>query len=150
MCYSQQISTELYKLNVYSGPGGHFKAPVDTPRSGDMFGSLVVCLPTQFTGGELVTRHKGQEVRFPRQPNEEVSWAAFFSDVEHEVLPVTDGHRFTLTFSLYCDHTQSRDIAPTVSITCAPFYRELHAAVNSCQMVVCWVSAASISKSSKT
>ena len=36
---------------LYSGSGGHFKAAVDTPRSGDMFGSLVVCLPTQFTGG---------------------------------------------------------------------------------------------------
>ena len=135
MCYSQHFRAELYKLNIYSGPGGHFKAHVDTPRSGDMFGSLVVCLPTQFTGGELVTRHKGQEVCFdwsssPDNPMKKVSWAAFLNDVEHEVLPVTDGHRLTLTFNLYCDHKLSRDVAPTVSITCSPFYRELRAAVS--------------------
>ena len=104
-----------------------------------MFGSLVVCLPTQFTGGELVTRHKGQEVRFdwsssPDNPMKKVSWAAFFSDVEHEVLPVTDGHRLTLTYNLHCDHKHFRDVyvVPTesVSITCYPFYRELRAAVS--------------------
>ena len=135
MCYSQHFRAELYKLNIYSGPGGHFKAHIDTPRSGDMFGSLVVCLPTQFTGGELVTRHKGQEVRFdwsssPDNPMKKVSWAAFFNDVEHEVLPVTDGYRLTLTYNLYCDHKLSRDIAPTVSITCSSFYCELRAAVS--------------------
>ena len=35
----------------------------------------------------------------------------------------------TLTFSLYCGHTLSRDIAPTVSITCSPFYHELRVPV---------------------
>ena len=135
MCYSQHMRAELYKLNIYSGPGAHFKAHVDTPQSGDMFGSLVVCLPTQFTGGELVTRHQGQEIRFdwsssPDNPMKKVSWAAFFSDVEHEVLPVTNGHRLTLTYNLYCDHKLARDVAPTVSITCSPFYHELRAAVS--------------------
>ena len=56
---------ELYILNVYS-TGGHFKAHVDTPRSKEMFGSLVVCLPSQFTGGELVTRHQGRQVSHVR------------------------------------------------------------------------------------
>ena len=28
----------------------------------------------------------------------------FFSDVEHEVLPVTQGHRITLTYNLYAKH----------------------------------------------
>ena len=40
------LRCELYKLNIYTAPGGHFKAHVDTPRSEQMFGSLVVCLPT--------------------------------------------------------------------------------------------------------
>lgn len=127
------IRAELYKLNVYTGPGGHFKVHVDTPRSNQMFGSLVVCLPSQFTGGALVTRHQGQEVRFdwsssPQSPMQKVSWAAFFSDVEHEVLPVSDGYRFTLTYNLYCVHKQ--DVMPTISITPSPFCRELRAAVN--------------------
>ena len=28
---------------------------------------------------------------------------AFFSDIEHEVAPVTSGHRITLTYNLYLD-----------------------------------------------
>ena len=50
------IQAELYKMNIYTAPNGCFKAHVDTPRSGNMFGSLVVCLPSQFTGGSLLTR----------------------------------------------------------------------------------------------
>ena len=46
-------------MNVYSGPTGCFKAHVDTPHGGNMFGSLVVCLPSQFTGGSL-----GQEIAY--------------------------------------------------------------------------------------
>ena len=30
-----------------------------------------------------------------------VQWAAFYSDCEHEVLEVTEGHRITLTYNLY-------------------------------------------------
>ena len=101
----QGIRAELYKLNIYSA-GGFFKAPVDTPRSDQTFGSLVVCLPTQFSGGALITRHRGGEVKFDwsstlENPNKTVSWAVFFSDVEHEVLPVTQGQRITLTYNLY-------------------------------------------------
>ena len=51
---SASVRAELYKMNVYS-TGGHFKAHLDTPRSKEMFGSLVVCLPSVFTGGELVS-----------------------------------------------------------------------------------------------
>ena len=42
----QGIGAELYKLNIYSAGGFFNKAHVDTPRSDQMFGSLVVCLPT--------------------------------------------------------------------------------------------------------
>ncbi|GAB7358221.1 hypothetical protein MBLNU230_g0373t1 [Neophaeotheca triangularis] len=72
----RSVRAELYKLNVYSGPDGRFKKHVDTPRSPEQFGSLVVCLPVE---------HK----------------AAFYSDCEHEVLPVTSDHRVTLTYNLY-------------------------------------------------
>ena len=128
------IRAELYKLNIYAGPDGHFKAHVDTPRSSQMFGSLVVCLPIQFSGGALVTRHQGKEVCFdwsssPQKPMQKVSWAAFFSDVEHEVLPVTDGYRLTLTYNLYYGD-KLQDVTPTANITDSPFYHELHAAVS--------------------
>lgn len=44
------VRAELYKLNVYSVPSGHFKAHVNTPRGNDQIGSLVVSLPIDFEG----------------------------------------------------------------------------------------------------
>ena len=74
-----------------------------------MFGSLVVVLPTPHEGGALVLRHNESQWTFdsgevlgvepiavPR-----VAFVSFFSDVEHEVLPVTSGHRLTITYNLY-------------------------------------------------
>ncbi|KAK3656072.1 hypothetical protein LTR56_003204 [Elasticomyces elasticus] len=101
------IKAELYKLNVYSGPTGKFKAHVDTPRDEKQFGSLVVCLPVAHEGGELIVRHEKKEVLFDwstEDSNAEdagVKWAAFYSDCEHEVFEVTAGHRITLTYNLH-------------------------------------------------
>ena len=129
MDISSPIGAELYKLNIYC-TGGHFKSHVDTPRSKDMFGSLVVCLPSPFTGGELVARHNGRQVTFDwsRDSNTLIQWGAFFSDVEHEVLPVGSGYRITLTYNLYY-----QDTSPTIrsfDVTCNPFYKELQAALH--------------------
>ena len=106
MVPNHHIRAELHKLNMYTVPGSRFKYHIDTPRSEDMFGSLVVCLPIKFTGGALVTRHKGEEKVFdwsssPEDPLNIVCWAAFFSDVEHEILPVTSGYHLTFTYNLY-------------------------------------------------
>ncbi|KAF9535324.1 hypothetical protein CPB83DRAFT_841574 [Crepidotus variabilis] len=101
----QTIRAELYKLNVY-GPGAFFKSHVDTPRSDTMFGSLVIVLPTVHEGGSLVFRHDDDEWTFEsakavKMDPPQAAFAAFFSDVEHEVLPVTSGYRITLTYNLY-------------------------------------------------
>ncbi|XP_065913973.1 uncharacterized protein [Dysidea avara] len=122
------LQAELYMLNIYA-PGGFFKPHVDTPRSGQMFGSLVVCLPTQFSGGELVVRHKKKEIKYDwsSPPFNGLQWAAFFSDIEHEVLPITEGYRVTLTYNLYYGTNPSRLL---IDITTNPFYRTLHAALS--------------------
>jgi len=44
------VRAELYKLKFYSAPSGKFKPHVDTPRSDDQFGSLLVCLPVAHQG----------------------------------------------------------------------------------------------------
>ncbi|KAF5572387.1 hypothetical protein FPANT_13125 [Fusarium pseudoanthophilum] len=97
------VKAELYKLNVYSGPSGKFKPHVDTPRSDRQMGSLVVSLPVEHKGGQLAVRHGGREIIFDWSPKsaEAIQWAAFFSDCEHEVLQVTEGHRVTLTYNLF-------------------------------------------------
>ncbi len=93
-----------------------------------MFGSLVVSLPSQFTGGALVTRHQGHTMTFDWSSSSTTTqWAAFYSDVEHEVLPVTSGHRFTLTYNLY--HTLPACHPVSFNITTNPLHKELQAAL---------------------
>lgn len=72
-----------------------------------MFASLVVVLPTKHEGGALIFRHEGQEIKFDSaltlagEDEPAVAYAAFFSDVEHEVEEVRAGYRVTLTYNLY-------------------------------------------------
>ena len=122
------LKAELYKLNIYAC-GGFFKAHVDTPRSEKMLGSLVVCLPTQFTGGELIVRHHKQEIEYDwfSTASDILHWAAFFSDVEHEVLPVSDGYRVTLTYNL---SYQSKASDSAIDVKTFSFYKLLQATLS--------------------
>jgi hypothetical protein len=82
------------------------------PRGDKMFGSLVIVFPSPHEGGALLLRHRGQEWTFDSgealssaaaKDEPSIGYVAFFSDIEHEVTPVTSGHRITLTFNLYFD-----------------------------------------------
>lgn len=120
------VVAELYKLNVevpnsslyvmtfrsstfqqvYSGPSGKFKPHVDTPRGATQFASLVVCLPFRFQGGQLriahVTQYGSQNITYDWSDQDtDIKWAAFYSDCEHEVFEVLEGHRITLSYNLY-------------------------------------------------
>ena len=101
-----------------------------------MFGSLVVCLLAQFSGGALVTCHGDQEVVFdwsstPGDPLREVYWAAHFSNVEHEILPVTScGHRLTLTYNLYVEKEKLQSVPPG-----SPFHNCLQRAISTPQFM---------------
>ncbi len=78
-----------------------------------MFGSLVIVFPTPHGGGALKLRAPGREqgetlewtfdssALLAQQEQPSIAYVAFFSDIEHEVLPVTAGHRVTLTYNLY-------------------------------------------------
>ena len=74
-----------------------------------MFGSLVVVFPTPHEGGALVLRHEDHEWTFdsgamlsaPEKKSSSIAFVAFFSDVDHEVTPMTSGHRVTITYNLY-------------------------------------------------
>ncbi|KAJ3128733.1 hypothetical protein HK098_003726 [Nowakowskiella sp. JEL0407] len=119
----KEARAELYKMNVYE-EGGFFKSHVDTPKSDQMFGSLVIGLPILHEGGELVVRHHGQSQTFSFKPQDrcELTWAAFYSDCEHEILPVKSGLRITLTFNLYWSESK---IPLDLDITKYPIYHML-------------------------
>lgn len=90
-----------------------------------MIASLVLIFPTPHEGGALAFRHQGKEWTFesskrlfesathPSAETANLGYAAFFSDVEHEVFQVTSGHRVTITYNLYLGKTAlSRSINP--------------------------------------
>lgn len=130
---SMGIRAELYKLNIYSGLSGKFKAHVDTPRSETHIGSLVVCLPSAFEGGALSVSHQDNTVEFdwsassPIGQTPRIQWAAFYSDCTHEVQQVITGHRVTLTYNLYASRGSGLLAGKKTSIdaTCLPVYQPL-------------------------
>ena len=95
------VTAQLYKLLVYD-EGSFFIEHRDTEKAAGMFATLVVALPSIHTGGELVVRHKGREVRLDLQgPDPSMAaFAAFYADCVHEVLPVTSGCRLVLVYNL--------------------------------------------------
>ena len=76
------------KLNIYSTEG-HFKVHKDTPRSPDMIGTLVVCFPSEFKGGNFVLHTEPHTLfQFDKLSATHFQWAAFYGDIDHEVKPV--------------------------------------------------------------
>ena len=100
-CPEGAVTAELYKLLIYE-PGGFFKPHRDTEKADGMVATLVVSLPVSGAGGELVIRHQGRETAVDMRTDEpsELVYAAFYADCEHEILPVTDGHRVCLVYNL--------------------------------------------------
>ena len=133
---NKAITTELYKLNVYGearsddvdpwfltdilGKESFFKPHKDTPRSATMFGSLVIVFPTEHEGGALMLRHGGSEwmldsaAKVRTQVYPSIAYIAFYSDVEHEVTPVTSGYRVTLTYNLYFANEPANNTVPVI------------------------------------
>ncbi|KAI6111123.1 hypothetical protein F5141DRAFT_1063485 [Pisolithus sp. B1] len=87
-----EITAELYKLNRRVGKDSFFKAHKDTPRHGNMFGTLVVIFPTQHEGGEFVLRQRDLEWS--------LDFAKMLPDSSHPPC-ATSGHRVTPTYILH-------------------------------------------------
>ena len=84
----------------------------------------MIVFPTAHEGGALAIRqHEGKDDEKVTKEwvfdssalladctESSIAYVAFFSDVEHEVLPVTSGHRVTITYNLY--FTESASTVP--------------------------------------
>lgn len=77
----------------------HGSTSTNSEKSDDMIGTLVVMLPSNSTGGELVVEHRGQSERYQGSASSLV-FVAFYGDTRHEVLPVERGYRVALTYNL--------------------------------------------------
>ena len=92
---------EFYKLLVYDA-GSFFVNHRDSEKAAGMFATLIIVLPSIHTGGELVIRHQGREVRIDPRCDEpsDACFVAFYADCVHEVLPIASGCRLTLVYNL--------------------------------------------------
>ncbi|KAG2489506.1 hypothetical protein HYH03_011958 [Edaphochlamys debaryana] len=108
------VEARLYKLLMYE-EGGHFLEHRDTEKEPGMFGTLLVQLPVEggHTGGELHIKHEGKQAVWQTAPGSdptalglnhwdafELSYAAFYADCEHQLLPVQSGLRVVLAYNL--------------------------------------------------
>jgi hypothetical protein len=131
---SQRLWIDLRELNVYSthfhcslhtfeaqqslkslthiGKGSFCEPRVEAPPDKSMFGSLVIIFPTPHEGGVMSLRSRTSH-KWSFDPSPETSdithrpsigYVVLLKDVEHEVAPVTSGHRVTLTYDLYAEN----------------------------------------------
>ncbi|MCY3941669.1 MAG: 2OG-Fe(II) oxygenase [Gammaproteobacteria bacterium] len=100
-CPGGRLDARLYKLLIYE-TGGFFAEHRDTEKSDGMVATLAITLPTAGAGGELIVRHREEEVRIDMNASEpsELAFAAFYADCAHETLPLREGSRLSLVFNL--------------------------------------------------
>jgi hypothetical protein len=98
---TEPVVADFYKLLVYD-TDSFFVSHRDTEKAAGMFATLLIVLPSLYTGGALLVRHRDREVRLELNCTElsQVAFAAFYADCVHEVLPLTSGYRLVLVYNL--------------------------------------------------
>lgn len=105
MPYKRSFVPSLNKLFLYTSRSS-LKSHCYSEKEDNMFGKLVVQLPSKFKGGQLVVRHDGKAKFFDYSSNGPINnamstfFAAFNCDCDYKILPVTEGHRFCLVYNL--------------------------------------------------
>jgi hypothetical protein len=105
----KQVRAKASKLGLYA-TGGGFSAVADTPKSEAHVGTLVVVLPTNFTGGDLVVKNKDKEetldwaekLSSSRDPTNSlvIQWAFIDADMEYSIKPVDSGLQLVLSYNI--------------------------------------------------
>jgi hypothetical protein len=127
---AKQLQAEAFSVNI-EPDGTQLKGilqkiqvalqlQTDTPRGEDMIGTLLLCLPSLFRGGDLAVEMGKENIKFFGQSgtrtkgsghsswwldyskkkanHKKIPWCAFFADTDHEIDEVTAGVRVTLAY----------------------------------------------------
>lgn len=110
-CVNKNVEAKLYKLLLYQ-KGGHFLKHRDTEKEKNMFGTLVIQLPSIYEGGTFNVYHKDviKSYDFGRSTKKaaySMHFTAHYADLEHELLEITSGYRLALVYSLCSSHSQN-------------------------------------------
>ena len=95
------VRADFHKLLLYE-EGGLFKTHRDTEKAPGMFATLVIMLPFEHEGGEIVVqlRNEKRSLSNPKSNEFDYAYLAWYADVNHGVQPVTSGYRLVLTYNL--------------------------------------------------
>lgn len=98
-----------------------------TEKSQGMFASLVIVLPSKFEGGQVHVSHANKKVVFDISPSSELTTSAlaWYTDVIHEVKPVTSGYRLAISYNLV---NASPGLPP-------PHLPDMHSAVSAVEQI---------------
>lgn len=90
-----------YKLLLYE-EGSFFKPHKDSEKVPGMIATLVICLPSKHQGGSVHLSHAGKKYVFDTDKSSEfgLTSLSWFSDVTHEIKPLTSGYRLVLTYNI--------------------------------------------------
>ncbi|KDQ15313.1 hypothetical protein BOTBODRAFT_174154 [Botryobasidium botryosum FD-172 SS1] len=104
--HASQPRAELYKLLLYE-TGSHFLPHQDTEKVDGMFATMIVILPSAFTGGAAHLSHAdlSATIDYSADSLSSTSVMAWYTDVTHEIKPITSGYRLALSYNLI--HTTS-------------------------------------------
>ena len=97
----------------------HTQVHRDTEKVDGMFGTLVIQLPSDYSGGELIVKHRGEEKVFSfsgLQGSTNFHIAAFYADCQHEIKKVTAGNRLCLVYNLLYKESKSFLVPPDNSL----------------------------------
>ena len=93
----------------------HSLTVCSTEKISGMFGTLVISLPSEHDGGDIVLKHCGMQ-KVLKTSNAPYSYACWYSDVTHEILPVMSGYRWVLTFNLAPRSSEMQEERPTAGL----------------------------------
>ena len=103
-CFNKNVIAKLYKMLFYK-KDGHFLKHRDTEKEKNMFATLVIQLPSIYTGGEFIV-YRGDEIKkydFGQSTGKSdiaMHFTAHYADLEHEIKPLLTGYRSALVYSL--------------------------------------------------
>jgi 2OG-Fe(II) oxygenase superfamily len=95
------IHANLYMMLVYE-TGDHFTPHRDTEKEDGMFGTLIIQLPSAFTGGAISFEHTDETKTFDlsQGSDEAFKYVAFYADCKHQIHTVESGVRLVLVYNL--------------------------------------------------
>ncbi len=110
----RRLRAELHNLLIY-GPGQFFVSHQDSEKNDAMVASLVVGLPSTFSGGAMIIEHHGEKTTV-RGSATRLGFTAFYADCQHQVQPVKQGYRLALTYNLLLEGEAEPEPAPSGAV----------------------------------